>query len=77
MAQAAHIATLEYNYDEVNINCGCPSNKVQSGSFGAVLMKDPETVASIVEAIKSKTNTQVSVKCRLGVDDNDSWEELC
>ena len=77
MTQAAHIVTKKYNYDEVNINCGCPSNKAQSGSFGAVLMKEPETVARIVEAIRSKINTQVSVKCRLGVDDNDSWEDLC
>ena len=71
MAQAAHIAINEYGYDEININCGCPSDKVQSGSFGAVLMKDPELVARIVSSIASKINTQVSVKCRLGVDDHD------
>ena len=71
MAHAAHIAINEYGYDEININCGCPSDKVQSGSFGAVLMKDPELVARIVSAVVSKTDSQVSVKCRLGVDDHD------
>ena len=51
MAQAAHIAINEYGYDEININCGCPSDKVQSGSFGAILMKDPELVARIVSTV--------------------------
>jgi len=58
------------------VNCGCPSNKVQKGAFGAVLMKDPHLVARIVTEMQSQCNIPVTVKCRLGVDDLDKWENI-
>lgn len=61
-------------YDEVNINCGCPSEKVQSGCFGAVLMKEPEKVAECVRAMREAVQVPVHVKCRIGVDDEDSYD---
>ena len=66
----------EFGYDEVNVNCGCPSNKVQKGAFGAVLMKDAELVAQIVAEMQSQVSIPVTVKCRLGVDDLDQWENI-
>ena len=74
MAQAAKIVQDEYGYDEVNINCGCPSNKVTEGAFGAILMYDAELVAKICAAMRSKVTIPVTVKCRLGVDDHDKWD---
>ena len=60
---------INYGYDEINLNIGCPSKKVKSGKFGAVLMKDPDLVAECVEKMKSSAeNIPISVKCRLGVD---------
>lgn len=61
-------------YDEVNINCGCPSERVQSGCFGAVLMKEPHRVAQCVKAMAEKVKIPVTVKCRIGVDDEDSYD---
>ncbi|MDG1736391.1 MAG: tRNA dihydrouridine(20/20a) synthase DusA [Paracoccaceae bacterium] len=58
-------------YDEINLNVGCPSDRVQSGTFGAVLMKSPELVADCVAAMIEATNVEVTVKCRIGVDDQD------
>ena len=74
MAKAAKIAQDDYAYDEININCGCPSNKVQEGSFGAILMYDAELVARICAEMRSQVSIPVTVKCRLGVDDHDKWE---
>lgn len=71
LAEASRIA-LDYGYDEININVGCPSDRVQSGTFGACLMQTPHIVASCVDAIKAVVNVPVTVKCRLGVDDQDT-----
>jgi tRNA-dihydrouridine synthase A len=68
LAAAATIA-LEYNYNEINLNVGCPSDRVQSGTFGACLMREPETVQRCVAAMKAVTDLPVTVKCRIGVDD--------
>ena len=54
----------DYGYDEININVGCPSDRVQSGSFGACLMKTPDTVAKCVESLKQNTHLPVSIKCQ-------------
>lgn len=66
----------EYGYDEINLNVGCPSERVQSGSFGACLMKEPTLVAECIDAMKSVTKRPVTVKTRIGVDDQDSYEFL-
>jgi tRNA-dihydrouridine synthase A len=76
MAAAARKGA-ESGYDEININVGCPSDRVQSGQFGACLMSDPSTVAACVRAIRDEVDVPVTVKCRIGVDDNDSYEFLC
>lgn len=68
LAAATKIA-LEYNYNEINLNVGCPSDRVQSGTFGACLMREPETVQRCVAAMKAVTDLPVTVKCRIGVDD--------
>lgn len=68
MAEAARIAE-DFGYDEINMNVGCPSDRVQSGTFGACLMQEPETVAACVSAMKAAVNVPVTVKCRIGVDD--------
>jgi len=65
-----------YGYDEINLNCGCPSDRVQSGRFGACLMKEPETVASCVAAMADAVSVPVSVKCRIGIDDMDDFSFL-
>ena len=75
LAQAVRIAG-PWNYDEVNLNCGCPSDRVQSGAFGAVLMKTPDLVADCVRAMQGETDAPVTVKCRIGVDDQDPAEVL-
>eukprot|EP00826_Nyctotherus_ovalis_P001000 TRINITY_DN10102_c0_g1_i12.p1 TRINITY_DN10102_c0_g1~~TRINITY_DN10102_c0_g1_i12.p1 ORF type:complete len:267 (+),score=77.51 TRINITY_DN10102_c0_g1_i12:349-1149(+) len=76
MAKAASVCAA-FGYDEININCGCPSPRVKEGSFGAVLMLEPLTVARIAERMReSAGGVPVTVKCRLGVDDHDSYEEL-
>ncbi|MFM2367581.1 MAG: hypothetical protein RIR95_2189, partial [Pseudomonadota bacterium] len=58
-----------WGYDEINLNVGCPSDRVQSGCFGAVLMEQPKLVAQCVAAMMSETDVPVTVKCRIGVDD--------
>lgn len=73
LAKASELSELR-GYDEVNINCGCPSEKVQSGCFGAVLMREPQKVAQCVKAMAEKVKIPVHVKCRIGVDDEDSYE---
>ncbi|MGV6839451.1 MAG: tRNA dihydrouridine(20/20a) synthase DusA [Planktomarina sp.] len=61
----------DYGYKEVNLNVGCPSDRVQSGAFGAVLMKQPDLVADCVSAMQDVAGAEVTVKCRVGVDDQD------
>ena len=68
LAQASRIAA-EYGYDEINLNVGCPSDRVQSGCFGAVLMERPHLVADCVAAMIAASPVEVTVKCRIGVDD--------
>ncbi len=76
LAQAAKIGA-EYGFDEINLNCGCPSDRVQAGRFGACLMREPMLVADGVAAmIAAVPNTPVTVKCRLGVDDDHEWERF-
>lgn len=76
MARAARIGT-EYGYDEINLNIGCPSDRVQSGRFGACLMAEPKTVAECVSAMRAETGVAVTVKTRIGIDHQDSYEALC
>ncbi|KQJ81908.1 hypothetical protein BRADI_5g03740v3 [Brachypodium distachyon] len=77
LAKATELASA-YSYDEINLNCGCPSGKVAGhGCFGAQLMYDPEFVGDAMSAIAANCDVPVSVKCRIGVDDRDSYEELC
>ncbi len=68
LAEAARIGT-DFGYDEINLNVGCPSDRVQSGSFGACLMREPDLVAECVSAMKAAVPIPVTVKCRIGVDD--------
>jgi tRNA-dihydrouridine synthase A len=68
LAQAARIGA-DFGYDEINLNVGCPSDRVQSGKFGACLMLEPDLVAECVAAMKAKADVPVTVKCRIGVDD--------
>jgi len=75
MAEAARIAE-KFGYDEVNINCGCPSDRVQSGAFGAILMRYPETVAACVKAMKAAVSIPVTVKCRIAIDEDPPRETL-
>lgn len=64
-------------YDEINLNVGCPSDRVQAGEFGAALMADPQRVAEGVAAMSAVVDVPVTVKTRLGIDDQDSYEFLC
>ena len=75
LAEAASIGQSR-GYDEINLNVGCPSDRVQSGSFGAVLMKNPKLVAACCEAMKKSTSVDITVKCRIGVDDQDPEQIL-
>ena len=61
----------EYGYDEINLNCGCPSERVQKGAFGACLMAEPDVVARSVEAMVKAVKIPVTVKCRIGIDEHD------
>ena len=71
LAQAAEISR-DFGYGEINLNVGCPSDRVQSGRFGACLMKEPELVAACVAAMRAAVSIPVTVKCRIGVDDQDA-----
>ena len=73
---AATRMCCDEGYDEVNLNVGCPSDRVQSGSFGAVLMERPELVAECVAAMIDASSVDVTVKCRIGVDDQDAPQTL-
>ncbi len=75
LAEAARIAAA-VGYDEINLNVGCPSDRVQSGRFGACLMQEPERVAQCVAAMRAAVTVPVTVKCRLGVDDQDPHRAL-
>jgi tRNA-dihydrouridine synthase A len=75
LAEAARIGA-EFGYDEINLNVGCPSDRVQSGKFGACLMAEPETVAGCVAAMQAKVAVPVTVKCRIGIDDQDAEASL-
>jgi tRNA-dihydrouridine synthase A len=77
LARAAEIG-LSFGYDEINLNCGCPSDRVQSGRFGACLMTEPDLVAACVTAMREAAAgaVPVTVKCRIGVDDQDSEADL-
>ncbi|MBT8170272.1 tRNA dihydrouridine(20/20a) synthase DusA [Falsiruegeria litorea] len=75
LAKAALIGA-DAGYDEINLNCGCPSDRVQSGTFGAVLMKHPSRVADCVAAMREAVDVEVTVKCRIGVDDQEPQDVL-
>lgn len=81
LAEAARISA-EWGFDEVNLNCGCPSDRVQAGRFGACLMREPALVAdcvgAMIEAVRAGSAPQVpvTVKCRLGVDDDDDFDRF-
>ena len=75
MTQCAEIAQ-QWGYDEVNLNVGCPSDRVQSGSFGACLMQTPDVVAENVRQMSAAVDIPVTVKCRIGVDDQEPRDAL-
>ncbi len=75
LAEAARIVA-DIGYDEINLNVGCPSDRVQSGTFGACLMREPQLVANCVAAMKQAVDIPVTVKCRIGVDDQKPDEAL-
>ena len=75
LARCARIAT-DWGYDEINLNVGCPSDRVQSGRFGACLMAEPDLVAACVAAMRAATDLPVTVKTRIGIDERDSYQEL-
>nr|WP_246374561.1 tRNA dihydrouridine(20/20a) synthase DusA [Pseudochelatococcus contaminans] len=75
LARAARICA-DWGYDEVNLNVGCPSDRVQNGRFGACLMREPAVVGECVAAMKAAVTIPVTVKCRIGVDDQDPEEAL-
>ncbi|MCG7967287.1 MAG: tRNA dihydrouridine(20/20a) synthase DusA [Candidatus Thiodiazotropha taylori] len=76
LAQCAKLGE-QWGYDEINLNVGCPSDRVQSGRFGACLMLTPELVADCVKAMRDQVTIDVTVKHRIGVDDQDSYQALC
>ncbi len=75
LAEAARVGQ-GFGYDEINLNVGCPSDRVQSGRFGACLMAEPKTVARCVSAMMGAVSIPVTVKCRIGIDDQDEEEAL-
>jgi tRNA-dihydrouridine synthase A len=75
LAQAARIGA-EAGFDEINLNCGCPSDRVQAGRFGACLMREPALVGDSVAAMIAACDVPVTVKCRLGVDDDHEWDRF-
>ena len=75
LAEAAAIGA-DVGYDEINLNCGCPSDRVQNGRFGACLMREPALVGECVAAMKTAIRIPVTVKCRIGVDDQEPREAL-
>jgi tRNA-dihydrouridine synthase A len=75
LAEAARIGA-DLGYDEINLNVGCPSDRVQEGRFGACLMSEPDLVAACVSAMRASQTVPVTVKCRIGIDDQDEEEDL-
>ena len=75
LAESSKIAA-DFGYDEINLNVGCPSDRVQSGRFGACLMREPALVADCVAAMRAAVSIPVTVKCRIGVDDQDPERSL-
>jgi tRNA-dihydrouridine synthase A len=75
LAKAARLGEVA-GYDEINLNVGCPSDRVQSGKFGACLMREPDLVADCVRAMGDAVSIPVTVKCRIGVDDQDAYADL-
>jgi len=75
LAAAARVGA-DLGYDEVNLNVGCPSDRVQSGRFGACLMREPALVADCIAAMRAAVSIPVTVKCRLGVDEQDEYADL-
>jgi tRNA-dihydrouridine synthase A len=75
LAQAARLGA-QAGYDEINLNVGCPSDRVQSGRFGACLMREPGLVGDCVRAMRETVDVPVTVKCRIGVDDQDDYADL-
>ncbi len=75
LAEAARIGA-DFGYSEINLNVGCPSDRVQSGSFGACLMREPDLVADCMAAMRAAVCIPVTVKCRIGVDEQDPEESL-
>jgi tRNA-dihydrouridine synthase A len=75
LKEAAQMAE-NWGYDEINFNVGCPSPRVCSGNFGASLMKDPDKVAKCIESLKNNCNLPITIKHRIGVDDDDSFRNL-
>jgi len=75
LAKAA-VMGAEAGYDEINLNVGCPSDRVQSGKFGACLMREPDLVGDCVRAMAGAVDVPVTVKCRIGVDDQDEYADL-
>jgi tRNA-dihydrouridine synthase A len=75
LVKSAKIAE-DYGYDEINLNVGCPSDRVQKGRFGACLMLEPEHVAECLNAMQRNVNVPVTIKCRLGVDHHEDYEFL-
>jgi tRNA-dihydrouridine synthase A len=76
LAECAKIAEA-YGYDEINLNVGCPSDRVQLGRFGACLMAEPDLVARCIAAMQAAVKIPVTVKTRIGIDQRDSYAELC
>ncbi len=76
LAKCASFAQ-SHGYDEVNLNVGCPSDRVQEGRIGACLMAEPQTVADCIKAMQDEVSIPVTVKHRIGINGRDSWDELC
>ena len=74
-AECARIAA-DWGYDEINLNVGCPSDRVKSGNFGACLMAQPEKVAKVVEAMQNAVSLPITVKHRIGIDERDRYEDM-
>jgi tRNA-dihydrouridine synthase A len=75
LAEAARVGA-DFGYDEINLNCGCPSDRVKSGRFGACLMREPKAVADCVSAMVHAARVPVTVKCRIGVDEQEPRKAL-
>lgn len=76
LAECARLGE-ERGYDEINLNCGCPSDRVQSGRFGACLMGAPALVADCLKAMSDAVSIPVTIKCRIGIDHHESYDEFC